>query len=414
MYNFFNWKLPNVISDDLNELNSDLSKISKISKNYRKNAIKCNMKIKDRPIAILNIDGGGIKGYVSAYILLKIEERCGIPLNRLFDIIGGVSSGSLSAFHAAYADPLTFDYYTEYSNILENARKLFSKRSIFRLIRLGYMCDLDDSYALSQKSTLYLSSLKNYFRPIHKNNKPHVSHCCAIALKHSSSGQWNNYVLRNYNLPENTDLTTITDGSSDWSIDKILLATCAAPILFPCILHDNDKFIDGAVRSCSHVNLIIDEAKVLWPKKDIGLILSIGFDYLSEYDSNTKINHLYWLYNLFSVINCAYFLHNEMLRYYVPQIKNSNNNVEPLYIRIQVPVTDINIYESNINVINKIKMQVNDWISKNEAVFDELVSYFEKYGIIEEEEEEEEKEQEQEQEQEQEHEEEQDNDNKTN
>ena len=92
MYNFFNWKLPNVISDDLNELNSDLSKISKISKiskNCRKSAIKCNMKIEDRPIAILNIDGGGIKGYVSAYILLKIEERCGIPLNRLFDIIGG-------------------------------------------------------------------------------------------------------------------------------------------------------------------------------------------------------------------------------------------------------------------------------------------------------------------------------------
>ena len=71
-----------------------------------------------RPVCILSMDGGGIKGHVLALVLDEIERACGLPINRLFDLIGGVSTGGVAALHAAYADPLAFDCFTEYLSLI--------------------------------------------------------------------------------------------------------------------------------------------------------------------------------------------------------------------------------------------------------------------------------------------------------
>jgi patatin-like phospholipase/acyl hydrolase len=46
---------------------------------------------------ILSIDGGGIRGLISAKILAKIEELTGNRISKMFDLIAGTSSGSLLA-----------------------------------------------------------------------------------------------------------------------------------------------------------------------------------------------------------------------------------------------------------------------------------------------------------------------------
>src|SRR3546814_705114 len=49
----------------------------------------------ERPIRILSIDGGGIRGILPAMVLADIERRTGKPIWQLFDLIAGTSTGGL-------------------------------------------------------------------------------------------------------------------------------------------------------------------------------------------------------------------------------------------------------------------------------------------------------------------------------
>lgn len=57
------------------------------------------------PFRILSLDGGGIRGVISATILLEVEKQINQPLNQYFDLIAGTSTGSILA--AAIAKGLT-------------------------------------------------------------------------------------------------------------------------------------------------------------------------------------------------------------------------------------------------------------------------------------------------------------------
>ncbi len=50
-----------------------------------------------KPIKILSIDGGGIRGLIPTIVLAKIEEMTGKPVCRLFDLIAGTSTGGILA-----------------------------------------------------------------------------------------------------------------------------------------------------------------------------------------------------------------------------------------------------------------------------------------------------------------------------
>jgi predicted acylesterase/phospholipase RssA len=50
-----------------------------------------------RPLRILSIDGGGIRGYIPALVLAEIERRAGPPVIDLFDVVAGTSTGAIIA-----------------------------------------------------------------------------------------------------------------------------------------------------------------------------------------------------------------------------------------------------------------------------------------------------------------------------
>lgn len=56
-----------------------------------------------RIFSVLTIDGGGVKGVISARLLQEVEERTGKPVSELFDLIAGSSTGAILA--AALAAP---------------------------------------------------------------------------------------------------------------------------------------------------------------------------------------------------------------------------------------------------------------------------------------------------------------------
>lgn len=50
-----------------------------------------------RPIRVLSIDGGGIRGIIPARVLAELEAIAGAPVSRLFDVIVGTSIGGIAA-----------------------------------------------------------------------------------------------------------------------------------------------------------------------------------------------------------------------------------------------------------------------------------------------------------------------------
>jgi patatin-like phospholipase/acyl hydrolase len=60
-----------------------------------------------KPIRILSIDGGGIRGLIPALVLTEIEKRTGKPAADLFDIFAGTSTGGIIALGLNIPDPTT-------------------------------------------------------------------------------------------------------------------------------------------------------------------------------------------------------------------------------------------------------------------------------------------------------------------
>ena len=51
----------------------------------------------DRPVRVLAIDGGGIRGLIAARLLSEIEHRTRRPISCLFDLLAGTSTGGILA-----------------------------------------------------------------------------------------------------------------------------------------------------------------------------------------------------------------------------------------------------------------------------------------------------------------------------
>ena len=57
-----------------------------------------------KPIRILSIDGGGVRGLIPALVLSKLEKLTGRPVSDLFDLIAGTSTGGILALGLTMQD----------------------------------------------------------------------------------------------------------------------------------------------------------------------------------------------------------------------------------------------------------------------------------------------------------------------
>lgn len=60
---------------------------------------------KSRPVRILAIDGGGIRGILPAMVLAELERLTGRPTSELFDLVTGTSTGALLGLAMVAPDP---------------------------------------------------------------------------------------------------------------------------------------------------------------------------------------------------------------------------------------------------------------------------------------------------------------------
>ena len=90
---------------------------------------RCHDGMMERPIRILSIDGGGVRGIIPAVLVAAIEHIFGLPITEIFDVFVGTSTGGLISIFLNIPDKNGKQKYTAVE-VIELYKTL--SRSIFK------------------------------------------------------------------------------------------------------------------------------------------------------------------------------------------------------------------------------------------------------------------------------------------
>lgn len=197
---------------------------------------------KMRKFDILTIDGGGIKGLRSLFIIKEIEERMGMKSNEIFDLISGTSTGGIIAAMLSIgysAEEVIELYFTHGPNIF---KKKFLRFGIFRP-------KYDDSY-LNKVIKEYVGEKK-------------LSDCLT------------NVIIPAYNIETRDKILFKSYVGYNYPLFDVVRATVSAQSYFKPHEIDGQRHIDGGnvINNPSLVSYV--EYKKRWAGTPINM-LSIG------------------------------------------------------------------------------------------------------------------------------------------
>lgn len=244
-----------------------------------------------RPICVLVLDGGGLRGVLTCEILKKLEDYIKdiggekLQISDAFDLIIGTSTGGLLALGLGRlnwevdACSKLYDVMAEkvFDGVTSNVWRT-SKSALSSLTR-GYF-----SMYSSKKFEKVLDDIIPKESLYSSDHTPFVGTVVTDSTWPATSFPG---ILRSYNL-YGKDVTKIPffPGTSTVPIIKAAMATSAAPYYFDPVkleVQDPDpkygkishKLIDGGLNANTPVLIGFSEAKLLWPNRKIFLV-SIG------------------------------------------------------------------------------------------------------------------------------------------
>ncbi|KAB5589239.1 Phospholipase A I [Ceratobasidium theobromae] len=235
----------------------------------------------DRPLRILSLDGGGVRGYSALLILddfmARIQEIEGteeiLPAD-YFDLIIGTSTGGIMALMLGRLRMTVKECLEAYRNL---AREVFSGGIISSTFNAATTMLLEGGPSIYNEDSLEKSvkaTVKKWAAGDNENAlllEPSPDACRAAIVTALSADATRPVLMRSY-TPGDPKLKEI-------KIWEAARATSAAPIFFKPIHVTPEKisYIDGAVSGNSNPSLLaIEEAEKLWPNRKIGLFLSLG------------------------------------------------------------------------------------------------------------------------------------------
>jgi patatin-like phospholipase/acyl hydrolase len=216
----------------------------------------------EHPFQALALTGGGYRGLFTAHALQIIEEHCGTPIGRHFDLITGTSIGGIVALAAAFEIPMskvvrTFEEYGE---------TIFPAHSP-RTSKIGAGWDL---WKHARKPRHSADTLRNAITEI---LPPDVTlkdalHPLAIPAVNVTQGRPQVFKTRHK-----------AEWSRDWkhkAVD-VAMATSAAPTYFELAEVDGNLYADGGLFANAPDLIAIHEAEHFFGvHTDAIRLLSIG------------------------------------------------------------------------------------------------------------------------------------------
>ncbi|HAB61772.1 MAG TPA: hypothetical protein DCE48_13940 [Lachnospiraceae bacterium] len=252
---------------------------------------------------ILSIDGGGMKGIVSALVLIELEDILKkytgantVYLVDYFDLIAGTSTGSILAALLLCPNDCNRPKYTASDALnlyLTKGKTMFQTNPLHKLRTLGGL--IGPKY----KNKALVAELNSYFGSVKT----------AELLKPC--------LLTSYNMTTRdslffNSLSSLKSEDRNFNLADAVLASTAAPTFFPpsCIKSYNsceDCLVDGGVFANNPSLCALIEALKLERTKNINdtMVLSIGNVYSAKsYDYN-KVKHwgaINWAFPLLDVL----------------------------------------------------------------------------------------------------------------
>lgn len=241
----------------------------------------------NKPIRILSIQGGGIRGLIPAIVLAEIEKKAVKPIHECFDLIAGTSTGGIIALGLTKPNPMRpADLATLYE---DQGREIFPK-SVWRNLRKY----VDEKYPSK--------GLVNVLKQVFGNDK--------------LSSVLTNVIITSYDIEHRrpfffTSNDVINKGHPDFLLRDVAHATSAAPTYFePCkiSLGNSNNYlalIDGGVFANNPAMCAYIEAKKIFPSATDFIIVSLGTGQLTRpipYDEAKDWGLMDWAVPILSVV----------------------------------------------------------------------------------------------------------------
>lgn len=217
-----------------------------------------------RPLRVLALDGGGIRGVIPATVLAEIERRCGKRIGEVFDLIAGTSTGGILALGLTTPDPANpgmpryraLDLVALYA---EKGPTIFGRSLLHRLITLFGL--FGSKYAVRGLE----ATLRTFFAE--SRLKDAVTEVVITSYDLESRDSW---FLARHKARE--------AGENDFAMREVARATSAAPTYFRperLSLNPPTAMVDGGVFANNPAMCAYVETIKLHGPQDV-LLVSLG------------------------------------------------------------------------------------------------------------------------------------------
>ncbi len=288
---------------------------------------------------LLNIDGGGVRVYLSLLILDYIEKRTNKKIIDLFDYYSGVSASSviLSALLIDYSVQEILDLF-----------KIISKKIFYK----------SWTYTLTSLFGIYNSKYPDYyinseFEAFFKDNK------LSDVKKPLSILTYDLYDLKPKCFHSYKD-------DNHYPLWQIIRGSTSAPIYFPPFNLDSYLLIDGGLVTNNLTELVFTNALSYFGKDEEFFQLSLGCGFLNPNLYGTPSGLWSWSSSLLNIMtNGTGSLEISKLK----KISNINNLKH--YHRLNIDL-DIKIALDDYTAFNKMDVIFNRWLESNKETLDKL------------------------------------------
>jgi patatin-like phospholipase/acyl hydrolase len=203
-----------------------------------------------RPLRVLALDGGGIRGIIPASLLAELERRCGRRIGEMFDLIAGTSTGGILALGLTTPDPSNpsaprYSADDLVSLYVEKGHLIFRSSLWYRLVTLFGL--FGSKYTVSGLD----KTLSDYFGDARL--KDAITEVLITSYDLESRDSW--FLARH---------KALADAGSDFLVRDVARATSAAPTYFRperLVLQPPTAMVDGGVFAnnpamCAYVETI--------------------------------------------------------------------------------------------------------------------------------------------------------------
>jgi len=253
-------------------------------------------------VKILNLQGGGIRGYMSATFLARFCTQAGINPNQLynaFDLITGTSIGGIQAL--GYANGKAPSDLLSYMNT--NAETIFApyrtpaggssyrttmsalgiSRNAYLLYVLSGLWTASPWYGYNFSFTPSTPPGAISMYSLYSNTGLQTVLTDALGSETLLSGLPGKVIITSWDIDESipvlfsniTNFPSLLTGANQNAVN-VGLCTSAAPLYFPIVTMSGHQYIDGGVFQNNPVETAFSVARQLYPTATRFCILSVG------------------------------------------------------------------------------------------------------------------------------------------